>query len=325
MATAGSCFAQHVAVHLAKRGFDIVDMEPPLPGMSKPLAQRYGYSIYSARYGNIYTARQLLQLITDARRGEVREEDIFERDGRWFDGLRPGVEPKGLPRKEDVIAARLAHLKLVKKMMRSMDVFVFTFGLTETWENMETGTVYPVCPGVIAGEFDPEKYRFRNLGFEETLADFRKAHQILTRVNPTLKTLITVSPVPLTATAAEQHVLQSTTYSKSVLRAVCGTLMEDKDAALDYFPSYEIITAPFSKGAFFEENMRSVRPEGVETVMRVFFDQHGSAEAPAAEPVETEVTEEPARSADDMKDDLQCEEVLLDAFSRKGGKGGRGA
>lgn len=338
IATAGSCFAQHVAVHLAKRGFPIVDMEPPLPGMPKALAQRYGYSIYSARYGNLYTARQLLQLVQDARRGTVREEDVFERDGRWFDGLRPGVEPHGLPRKADVLASRAAHLKLVARMLRRMDVFVFTFGLTETWENVETGTVYPVCPGVIAGDFDPAKYRFRNLTHAETLEDFLKVHKILTRMNKDLKTLVTVSPVPLTATAAGRHVLQSTTYSKSVLRAVCGELADGHDS-IDYFPSYEIITAPFSRGAFFEDNMRSVTPEGVETVMRVFFDAHGKTPragraAPSVTAPQTEQSETETESAADAaaarpakakkrkkaaraKDDLQCEEVLLDAFAKK--------
>lgn len=319
VATAGSCFAQHVAVHLAKRGFHIVDVEPPLPGMSKALAQKYGYSIYSARYGNLYTARQLLQLVGDARKLAVRDEDIFERDGRWFDGLRPGVEPRGLPRKADVIASRVAHLKAVRRMLRRMDVFVFTFGLTETWENVETGTVYPVCPGVIAGAFDPEKYRFKNLSYEETLSDFRKVKKLLHRINPKLKILVTVSPVPLTATAAGHHVLQSTTYSKSVLRAVCGALMEEEDGQLDYFPSYEIITAPFSKGAFFEDNMRSVRPEGVETVMRVFFSQHGATapEPDAKRPPAQDADARAARKASRMKDELQCEEVLLDAFATK--------
>jgi hypothetical protein len=187
---------------------------------------------------------------------------------------------------------------------------------------------------VIAGTFDPAKYRFKNLSHEETLSDFRKVHKLLTRINPALKTLLTVSPVPLTATAAGHHVLQATTYSKSVLRAVCGILTEDADT-IDYFPSYEIITAPFAKGAFFEENMRSVTPEGVATVMRIFFSEHGAATAeknataegaPAprkkgkgrATPQDTPPPrDKAARRKARMKDELQCEEVLLDAFADK--------
>ena len=32
IATAGSCFAQHIARHLLKRGYDVLDLEPPPPG-----------------------------------------------------------------------------------------------------------------------------------------------------------------------------------------------------------------------------------------------------------------------------------------------------
>ena len=92
--------------------------------------------------------------------------------------------------------------------------------------------------------------------------------------NPDLRFLVTVSPVPLTATATDEHVLVATTYSKSVLRSVAGALaMEFAD--IDYVPSYEIIASPWSKGAFYESNLRTVTAEGVSSVMRVFFAEHG--------------------------------------------------
>jgi hypothetical protein len=59
IATAGSCFAQHIATHLRQRGYNILDVEPPVPGMSRETAHKFGYALYSARYGNIYTSRQL--------------------------------------------------------------------------------------------------------------------------------------------------------------------------------------------------------------------------------------------------------------------------
>ena len=56
--------------------------------------------------------------------------------------------------------------------------------------------------------------------------------------------------------------LVATTQSKSVLRAVAGSL-QDQFRFVDYFPSYEIITAPPFQGKFYEKNQRSVTPEGV--------------------------------------------------------------
>jgi citrate lyase synthetase len=37
-----------------------------------------------------------------------------------------------------------------------------------------------------------------------------------------------------------------------------------------YFPSYEIITSPNSAGRYFEDDLREVKPVGVDHVMRIF-------------------------------------------------------
>ncbi|MGJ8544513.1 MAG: GSCFA domain-containing protein [Sulfitobacter sp.] len=307
-AVAGSCFAQHVGRNLRERGFAVLDMEPPLPRMDEKTAHSFGLSIYSARYGNVYTARQLRQLVEDAQNAAIRPEDFFERAGRWYDGIRPNIEPGGFADRDEAMLIRRAHLARVRAMLEQMQVFVFTFGLTEAWRNRKTGTIYPVCPGVIAGEFDPAIYEFVNFDYEETLADFRSVMTSLSRLNPKLRYVVTVSPVPLTATASGNHVLAATTYSKSVLRAVCGTLYA-KHPQVDYFPSYELISAPFAKGQFFAGNMRSVTPEGVANAMRVFFDQH--------DPAGDAQTAQPAAPLPDAEtgDDLVCEELLLDAFA----------
>lgn len=312
VAVAGSCFAQHVGRNMRERGFALVDVEPPLDGMTTQVAQSFGLSIYSARYGNIYTARQLHQLLRDAAEDDVREADFFERDRRYYDGIRPNIEPGGFESLEEAMQIRTAHLGRVREMIKQSDVFVFTFGLTEAWRNTQNGTIYPVCPGVIAGEYDDKLYEFVNFGFQETLEDFEAAMALMARINPKMRYVITVSPVPLTATASGNHVLPATIYSKSVLRAVCGALY-DAHAHIDYFPSYELVSAPFTKGQFFEPNMRSVTPEGVANAMRVFFAQHDPTDGDQA-------AAKPAPAADSSDDDLVCEEVLLDAFAKPSSK-----
>ena len=92
------------------------------------------------------------------------------------------------------------------------------------------------------------------------------------------KCLLTVSPVPLTATASGKHVLASTIYSKSTLRSVAGQLFENQ-THIDYFPSYEIVTNPRMHSTAFADNLRSVRDETVDNVMRHFFAQHLIIEA----------------------------------------------
>jgi hypothetical protein len=164
IATAGSCFAQHVATHLREKGCTLLDVERPPTGLAADDARTFGYLIYSARYGNIYTTRQLLQLLHDAYNDQVRCEDVWEKERRFYDALRPGVEPTGLSSADEVMAQRSNHLAQLRILFSRTEVFIFTLGLTEAWTHRASGTVYPTCPGAVAGEFDPGTYAFCNFG-----------------------------------------------------------------------------------------------------------------------------------------------------------------
>jgi hypothetical protein len=322
--TSGSCFAQHVAAHFRDHGYSVIDAEPPPPGLEGLAAKNFGYSLYSARYGNIYTVRQLLQLLREALEADSAREIIWEKDGRYFDALRPGIEPDGVRRPGEVRQQRRDHLERVRQAIAEADLFIFTFGLTEGWVDREDGTVYPTAPGTIAGTFDSDRYAFVNFGFEEIKADFLEARALLKEHRPELKFLLTVSPVPLTATASGDHVLPATIYSKSVLRAVAGELAAGHDDT-DYFPSYEMVATPFLQRRFYEDNLRSVSPDGVASVMEVFFREHGSVEPLLDEygrPVDvTRRTGErqppPPESHlfSEEREEVVCEEILLEAFA----------
>ena len=190
-----------------------------------------------------------------------------------------------------------------------MDLFIFTMGLTETWINKQDGTVYPTAPGTIAGTFDQSVYEFKNLSFPEIIEDFREFRTVLKsiRQGSLPRFILTVSPVPLTGTASGKHVLQASTYSKSVLRAAAGHLSSN-NSNVDYFPSYEVITNPASRSVFFSNNLRSVLESGVEIVMQQFFAQHRQAD-PTAKP-----NAEPKSQDDNVE--VQCEEAMLEAFGQ---------
>jgi len=319
IATAGSCFAQHIATHLRARGFRVLDLEPAPWGFEPAQAQAFGYGVYSARFGNLYTARQLLELLREAMVERPPEPIVWEKGGRFFDALRPGVEPEGLGSPEEVALHRRIHLGRVRTMFERTDVFVFTFGLTESWRDRATGRTLPTCPGTIAGTFDPAAHAFHNFTVQETLDDYHAFRAELAAINPGVRHLVTVSPVPLTATAAGIHVLLASTWSKSALRAVAGQLYAECPD-LDYFPSYEIIASPWSRGFFFEPNLRSVSPAGVAAVMRVFFAEHavaappGRAEVPAPEDRPRGGRRGKAGRNRRAAEDAVCEEMLLDAF-----------
>ena len=316
-ATFGSCFAQHISRALVSRRIGWVDAEPA-PGRCPPeIARRFGYGVFSARTANIYTAAQLLYLVQLAA-GEIAPDAaaFWEEGGRVFDSLRPAIEPDGFASRAEALLSRRSMIRAFRQAILAPDVFVFTLGLTEAWEDAATGQPYPMAPGTVAGRFDPDRHVFRNHGFARVRRDLEAAIERMRRLNPGLRVLLTVSPVPLTATKSGQHVLLATTYSKSVLRTVAGEIAA-ADPDTDYFPSYEIIAGAPARAGFFAPNLRSVEPAGVDLVMRHFFaglNLSGSPVHGRAQPGEDAALA--AAEAAMEAEDLACEESLLEGFSR---------
>ena len=269
-ATAGSCFAQHIGRNLAARGAIYLDMEPAPAFLPEADWQRFGYGVYSARYGNIYTARQLLQLTREALESWTPIEPVWIKDGRFYDSRRPSVDPVGHETADAVLALRAAHLEAFGRLLTELDVFVFTLGLTEAWRHRQDGSVFPVAPGVICGDYSPTRYEFVNFDFPSVHADLLAFRDLLKSVNSQAQILLTVSPVPLIATASSDHVMVATSYSKSTLRSVAGALSE-RLSDCHYFPSFEIISAHPSRGMFFDPDLRTVNGRGVDFVMEHFF------------------------------------------------------
>jgi len=309
--TAGSCFAQHISRALQAAGYAWFNAEPGPVDLPDPA--RFNYGVFSFRTGNIYTPallRQWIEWSLAEAASPADDLEIWEQDGRYYDAFRPLIEPNGFASPEEVRIARKATFSAVRRALEA-DLLVFTLGLTEAWQNSETGLFYPACPGTLAGTFDPGRHRFVNFDFSEIESDLKRAIQLARTVNPRLRVLLTVSPVPLTATASGDHVLVATTYSKSVLRAVAGQVAR-ADPAIDYFPSFEIITSPATGGMYFAENLREITPAGVARVMSLFFGQTAPAPSNMGAQAPGGRLAPPAVS----DDDVACEDILLEAFNR---------
>jgi hypothetical protein len=310
VASAGSCFAQNISKSLVARGFNYFVTENAPDYMSTAQAAAYNYGIFSARYGNIYTPLQLLQLAKRAL-GTFQPSDQFRVDagGRCFDLLRPRVMPKGFASTAEAVADLEQHLHAVRRMFENADVFLFTLGLTEGWISKLDGTVYPTCPGCgSAGDYDPDAYTFRNFSIADTSEHLSEVIALLQRVNPSIEIILTVSPVPLIATMEPRHVLQATTYSKSVLRVTAEEMVK-KHCNVHYFASYEIITATRNTHRYFAEDGRTVSEEGVTDVMEIFF-RYFSDHAPDVERTSVPLAPRPGVAAEQ---DIVCDE---EAFYR---------
>ena len=314
VATAGSCFAQHIARQLQSIGCNYYVTEEDR-ALTEEESLRRNYRVFSARYGNIYTARQLIQLIDEAYGQRTPVEPAWRRaDGRFVDPFRPNIEPDGFASVEDVRRERAGHLACVRQMFENADVFVFTLGLTEAWRSQADGSVFPLAPGVVAGDYSESAHEFVNFGVADVEQDMHGFLARVRQVNPNLKVLLTVSPVPLIATYSDRHVLAASTYSKSVLRVAAETLSRSHDY-VDYFPSYEIITGSFNRGRYYEDDGRQVNAQGVAHAMRCFVDNYLDAGRSAAGRARDSASSAPAHGGLGA-DDVVCDEESIDQINR---------
>jgi len=267
--TMGSCFAQHLARNMAGLGLNYHVAEAAPPDMTAEEAHERNYGVFSARFGNLYTVRQAVQLYERAFGTFVPEDDVWDTKGGFVDAFRPQIEPTPFATAEEVREAARDHLVKVRRMFEDADWLIFTLGLTEGWRSSVDGAVYPVAPGVAGGSFDPVRYEFVNFSAQAVQRDLTRFIELVRRTNPKCRFILTVSPVPLIATYEKRHVWTATTYSKAVLRVAADEVERAHDY-VTYFPSYEVITSPAAAGQYYADDLREVTDLGVKHVMRIF-------------------------------------------------------
>jgi len=258
IASAGSCFAQYVALHFKTMKFNYLEMED--------CSENAGF--FSANYGNIYTTRQLLEFFNRAYSDNVEISNFWISDNIYIDKFRHSQGPLVFQDDDQAILNLKNHLHSVRSVFKNADFFVYTLGLTEAWQEVDSGMTFPTCPGTVAGNFDVRNHVFKNFSFSEVKSDLEEFIEKLVIINPRIKIILTVSPVPLAATAINQNVAISNSYSKSVLRAVAGEVSSNFDN-VDYFPSYELFSLPQFENLYDIDN-RNPKKVAVDTAMTLF-------------------------------------------------------
>lgn len=313
IATYGSCFAQHFSKALVKRGYSWLNSEPGPVGVSSKITQRYNYGVFSSRTGNIYTTSLLKQWVEWAVKKSAPPEIYWKKNDRIYDPFRPAIEPEGFGSIDEMIKSRQTCIEAFRRSITQCGVLVFTLGLTESWWDSD-GYEYPMCPGTYAGEFDKSRHYFLNQDYSFVRENLLNAISLIRKERKKgPRILLTVSPVPLTATNSGNHVLVATMESKSILRAVAGNVAAGIKGT-SYFPSYEIINSPVFRGVFFEPNLRSVNSYGVDHVMNCFFaGLSDSSNVKISDELKLN-QQDKVNSSVAMPDDIKCEEELLQVF-----------
>lgn len=254
--TVGSCFARNIEEQLSLLGFQLPTLQFSVPNTEWPGLRRNGIL-------NKYTPAAVCQEIEWAAQIFKRGDGFIPSDAdqmrmdisgtqvvdMHLGGFVPVTPERFLERRKDIYDV-YAHAF-------SADLVALTFGLTESWEDTQTGLHIHQAPASRQLLRKAANYDFVNLDQEACLGFMRRTVEVLKELNPDIAIITTVSPVPLNTTFTDQDVITANMLSKSTLRSAVGKLVSDYDR-VDYFPSYEsVVLSP--NGIAFEDDLRHIR------------------------------------------------------------------
>lgn len=267
--TIGSCFARHVEFVLETYGYRFRTRNPENFVNPDECTSPNGFF-------NKYTTASMLNEIRWAVSGELFPEAGFtEADGRWSDGQLP-ADFASLERVREI----RARVTSIMSDVRGADFLILTLGLVECWYDAETQLYLNGTPTAGTVKKYPGRFSVHILDYRANMAALEELHDRVTAVNPGIRLIVTVSPVPLAATFTGEDIVVANNYSKSTLRAVASDFTASRPTA-DYFPSYEAVTESSPVAAWMDD-MIHVRIELVRCVIGHFVKHYGSPEVSAA-------------------------------------------
>lgn len=211
----GSCFSDQIGKHLTDDKFN---------SLSNP-------------FGTIYNPHSLFKLLTD----QVSSEHIVESQGVFYHwdahGLISGLS------KEEVIQLMNLKRKETQAFLANAKWLILTLGTAHVYE-LPNENIVANCHKVPS-----LKFKKRLLSKKEIYDQFKGLHSYLTKINPYLNILFTVSPV--------RHIrdgLVENNQSKSVLISTIHSITNNYEK-VSYFPSYEILIDELRDYRFYDSDM----------------------------------------------------------------------
>lgn len=268
--TLGSCFARNVEQYLANLGCDV-----PASRFSVPADEWHAER--PTNILNIFTPPVFRQSMEWTAGIFQRDGAVHQADCEQFAFRLPGdqVIDLGLASARPVTMARFFQRRqqVYDLFVRAFDAdcFIITPGLIESWLDHETGLYTNITPMRSGKLLDEQRFSFEVLSYQKCFDALTTTIDIVRKHNSRIKTLITVSPVPLSHTFSGKGILLANSYSKAVLRAVCETIASSSDA-IDYFPSYEAVN--FSRFGVWQRDRRHVRDRFVVKIVRTIGERY---------------------------------------------------
>ena len=150
---------------------------------------------------------------------------------------------------------------------------IITLGLVEVWRDARANVFINNTPIQALLGAQPNRYEFHVTSFAENWSNLEAIHAVLSRYgHPDVRIVVTVSPVPLTATFSTTDVVTANTYSKSLLRAIAHEWAAAHEN-VDYFPSYEIVQNS-DRASVWQPDLTHVKGPGLRHIIDLFLQSY---------------------------------------------------
>lgn len=263
----GSCFANEIRAVLERVNITVhpkidAEIEALFPDELK-IAPSWGKWDERVHY-QCYTPMSIQQEISQALGCWQMEDDAIietSKNGKsiFWDPYRRSVYAHS---REALLRIRKIMNERIRAGIEKADFIIVTLGLVEAYR-LKNFSGY-------AAELNPDimnETNFENLSYESAHLAVANFCDMINKVYPDKKIIISVSPIPLNRTFADTDVISATTRGKSILRVVADAIIEKRDFVY-YWPSYEYVM--WSGRAFCEDDLRHVTPEIVNEITKAF-------------------------------------------------------
>ena len=172
---------------------------------------------------------------------------------------------------EDLHEAIAQINDVMKEGFETADVCVITLGMTEVFKKKDNGLVCNQVP-VYGGGSGLRETFFHASDYDENLENMRVALRLLKAMNPKVRVVLTVSPVPLHRSFNTEDIFVNNYESKCTLRAVAAKVCREHDW-VHYFPSFEIVWG-MGATAYQAKDRLHVKEDVVDRIIGAFMDTH---------------------------------------------------
>ncbi len=127
------------------------------------------------------------------------------------------------------------------QLIENSDVFILTLGVAPAFFDRSTGEFVLPRRTALNSRVLAEKFLYRTTSVKENVDNVLHVIKFIRSVSPSIKIIVTVSPVPLMASFEYESAVQADCLSKSTMRLVAHEVVNHSDISdILYWPSFEI-------------------------------------------------------------------------------------